>query len=80
MTYTQAKRRGTRFSVIVVDSQPFLEGQVSARKFADANIEVEYSLLPGKLSSSLPILNARMLQHFIVLCLNVAIRTPLTLA
>ncbi|PFH31179.1 initiation factor, subunit 2 family protein [Besnoitia besnoiti] len=43
----QAKKRGRRFTVVVVDSHPHLAGQATARAFAAAGIEVTYTLLNG---------------------------------
>ncbi|PHJ21820.1 initiation subunit 2 family protein, partial [Cystoisospora suis] len=43
----EAKKNGFRFSVVVVDSHPHLNGQVTARICAAAGIEVSYTLLNG---------------------------------
>lgn len=43
----QAKQRGRRFTVVVVDSHPHLAGQATARLFAAAGIEVTYTLING---------------------------------
>nr|PUA83331.1 initiation factor, subunit 2 family protein [Toxoplasma gondii TgCATBr9] len=43
----QAKQRGRRFTVVVVDSHPHLVGQGTARLFAAAGIEVTYTLING---------------------------------